>query len=115
MPKKKGNYSNMRKEIDLMLDAYDEDLDTVIENLGVLMRRHGFRRRVNSRTNRLENFPPTGKQIDYAYDYLKSLSRRGQQTLDLDNRPKYYHQRADRDIVIDGKTYKKGRFIPRKR
>jgi hypothetical protein len=118
MGKGKGKgYAHLRKELDLMLDGYDYDYDFVMEQLGTLMRRHGFRRGY-LKDGTPVNRPPTGKQIDYAYDYISSITRRGQQKLDPyieEERPTYYHQRATKDIIINGKKYKKGWFIPRKR
>jgi len=67
------------------------------------------------------NKPPTQKQVNLAFDFLMTkyqeeiefLSKMGQfsKYVNVKTKSKYY--RAEENIYINGKLYRKGQFLPR--
>jgi len=99
---RKTNYKAFRKQ--LRLDFGDIDLKTKNE-LKILMRTGGYRKK--SIKKELVKVFPTQKQLDFAWEFLKGKDI----SYKLEEFGRY---RAERNIYIKGKLYKKGQFVPKR-
>jgi hypothetical protein len=111
--------AKFRKQLKIdFTDAQGNLIFNTIEELKTLMRRKGYRRKSTYKYKRKytteEN--PTQKQLAGAWEYLKAIEP--QQYLIDDFITETYKTRtvyrAKREILIDGKRYKRGQFLPKR-
>lgn len=111
--KQDNQYKSFYKNLKIKSDTQNWDFDTV-EQLRTLMTNAGFRTVKDKETGVYFNKKVTDNQVVKAWNYLKKTSVQKEITdryYDYTSRGNY---RANRDITINGKTYKKGQFVPKK-
>lgn len=112
--KKRSNYKSFRKYLEH--DFSEQDIENK-QNLGVLMMNAGYRQFIDKKTNEIVNGYPTQKMLDYAYNFLQSRSVQVEIIRDwiYESYSGNTVYRANKNIVINGKSYRKGQFIPKRK
>jgi len=103
--------TNSRFRNSIRLDFGNADIRTVQE-LRTLMRDKGYRRAKIK--GRIYDLDPTQKQLNGAWEYLTDRYEQTQIVKDfvINRYAKHKVFRANRDLIINGKKYRKGWFIP---
>jgi len=114
--KRNSDYNKFREA--LRLDFSDMPPKSK-EELGSLMRISGYHKVYNQKAKKTYKEEPNKAQLDYAWDYLKSIGKAVPHTQKQSwvTETYRYHvvRRAVKDVTIRGKTYRKGQFLPKRR
>ena len=107
--RKENAYKRFKKSV--LIDFGDIDIESKNE-LRELMTQYGYRRKKDG-----TNLYATDKQVDTANNWLKKS--RGQRIIDdyfkVETYNKRIIRRAMKNIVLNGKEYRKGQFLPKRR
>jgi hypothetical protein len=118
--KRHSNYPSFEKSLDL---HFGDEPPKNKEQLNRLMKDYAFR--VSSIKGIQEKVEPTDKQLNYAWNYIKSKYFPYQPHIEdyyrietygfyVKTRKPRYIYRATKNIEINNKKYRKGQFIPRR-
>lgn len=106
--KRTSNYSSMDKALDL---HFGDNPPESREKLNKLLKDYAFHVVNNTKEN------PTEKQLDYSWNFIKRNYFPQQKHVEdyyrIEQYKKSYVYRANKNIIVKGKKYKKGQFIPK--
>jgi len=109
----KEEYDKFDKTLDMYFNKWNQEMDIKNKSeLKILMDRQGFRiKRIDGVSQFVETHP---KQVKYAWDRFQSTYKQ----LELSDisyyiETEYGNRLTKNEMVINGKRYRKGQFIPK--
>lgn len=110
--KTKQDYTNFRAS--LTTNSKQWDFETK-EELKKLMSIAGYRIVFDKETKTRKADTVTDAQVNFAWNFLKGKEQKFIDDYTVHTYNKIIHLRANKEITIKGKKYRKGQFIPKKR
>lgn len=115
-----SNYEDFRKALKVdFLDAKGDLIFKERRELEILMGRKGYRVRTDKDTKQKFNDMPTDSQTTFAWNFLTGI---GGEQKDIDDffsvetfNKRIHLRLTDKERIINGKHYRKGQFIPKRR